>query len=158
VLTDSTPGSVGDYAASIGTTGYDYTLTFTGLNPPPPIPPNGAFQLIDGLRPADFTDGLSNTLFFGEKQVPNGFNLVYPFDCNIYDGHNIICSTRAAGPGYALARGPNDDRVVFGGPHVGICQFAFADGSVRPIPVSISEVTLGLLAQRNDGLPVPNDF
>jgi hypothetical protein len=112
----------------------------------------------NGLRAADFTDGLSHTFFFGEKHLPRGFSLVYPFDCNLSDAHNYICSTRSAGPGFALAQGPDDTRVVFGGPHVGICQFAFGDGSVRPIRNSINEVTLGLLAQRNDGLPVPDDF
>jgi prepilin-type processing-associated H-X9-DG protein len=158
VLTDSAPGAVGDYAVSIGTTGIDYPLTLSIPNPPPPIPPNGAFQQTTGLRAADFSDGLSNTLLVGEKFVPRGAELTYPYDCNLYDGHNPICSTRAAGPGFPIAQGPADPLIVFGGPHPGICQFAFADGSVRPVRSSIDEFTLGLLSARNDGLPVPSDY
>jgi prepilin-type processing-associated H-X9-DG protein len=154
----SVPGSVGDYAASIGTTGVDYPLTLSVPNPPPPIPPNGAFVQTNGLHAADFLDGLSNTLLVGEKHVPTAWSLQYPYDCNLYDGHNPICSTRSAGPGFALAQGPNDLRVVFGGPHPGICMFAFVDGSVRTVRNSVSEFTLGLLAQRNDGLPIPDDY
>jgi hypothetical protein len=158
VLEGSTPGTVGDYAASIGTTGFDYPVTLSVPNPPPPISPNGAFVQTNGLRAADFLDGLSNTLLLGEKHVPRGLSLTYPFDCNLFDGHNIICSTRSAGPGFALARGPDDARVVFGGPHVGVCQFALADGAVRPVRNAVDEFTLGLLAQRNDGLPITGDY
>jgi prepilin-type processing-associated H-X9-DG protein len=157
-MATSVPGAVGDYAASIGTTGFDYPLTLTVPNPPPPIQPTGAFVRTDGLRTADFADGLTNTLLVGEKHVPFGTALTYPYDCSLYDGHNIFCSTRSAGPGFPLAQGPNDLRLAFGGPHPGICQFAFADGSVRPVSNSIDEFTLGLLSQRNDGLPISGDY
>ena len=154
----SAPGAVGDYAASIGTTGFDYPVTLPVPNPPPPIQPTGAFVQTNGLRSADFPDGLSNTLFFGEKHVPNGAKLQPPYDCNLYDGHNPICSTRSAGPGYPIAQGPGDLRIVFGGPHVGNCLFAFGDGTVRPVRNSVDEFTLGLLSQRNDGLPIQGDY
>ena len=39
--------------------------------------------------------------------------------------------------------------------HPGICQFVFCDGSVRLLYNSIDPVVFGLLAQRNDGQPVP---
>jgi prepilin-type processing-associated H-X9-DG protein len=47
--------------------------------------------------------------------------------------------------------------MVFGGYHTGVCQFAFCDGSVRPIMVDVDPTTLGNLACRNDG-QVIGDF
>lgn len=158
MLHDSVPGAVGDYAASIGTTGFDHVVTTPDHPFPLSPPPNGAFVRNNGLRVLDIRDGLTHTLLFGEKHVPRGSEVTFPFDCNLYEGHNIICSTRPAGPGFSIAQGPNDARVVFGGPHVGICQFAFADGSVRPVRTSVDERTLGLLAHRDDGLPTPSDY
>lgn len=158
MLTDSTPGTVGDYAASIGTTGYDYSITLTTNNVTFVQPPTGAFVQATGIRTADFKDGLSNTLLVGEKYLPRGVTVTYPYDCNLYDGHNIICSTRCAGPGYPLGQALDDPRLLFGGPHVGICQFVFADGSVHPVRTSIDEVALGLLSHREDGQPAPSDY
>jgi hypothetical protein len=154
----SVPGSVGDYSASIGTTGFDY-LVLTKNNPLPlSPPPNGALVRDNGVRAIEFRDGLSATLLFGEKHVPRGGEVTFPHDCNLYDGHNSICSTRSAGPGFPIAQAPTDTRVLFGGPHVGICQFAFADGSVRPVRTSIDEYTLGLLSHRSDGQVIPGDY
>jgi prepilin-type N-terminal cleavage/methylation domain-containing protein/prepilin-type processing-associated H-X9-DG protein len=155
---ESTPTAVGDYAAAIGTTGSDIVLNPVIDGVTLSIPPTGAFVRDTGLRAADFTDGLTATLLVGEKHIPRGAELTNPFDCSLYDGHNLICSTRSAGPGFALAVGPSDARLVFGGPHPGVCQFAFADGGVRPVRTSIDEFTLGLLSQRNDGLPNPSDY
>ena len=123
-----------------------------------PVEPTGSFVQKTGLRAADFCDGLSHTLLVGEKHVPRGKDLAYQFDCSLYDGHNSICSTRTAGPGFPIAQGPTDERVLFGGPHIGICQFAFVDGSVRPVRSSVDELTLGLLAHRSDGLPVLSGY
>src|SRR5437870_7901819 len=128
-MDNSTPGSVGDYAASIGTTGYDEKVIVNINSVDVTIPPTGAFiRWPDSLRATDFTDGLSHTLLVGEKFIPRGQELTYPYDCNLYDGHNIICSTRSAGPGFPIAQARDDPRVLFGGPHPGICMFAFADG------------------------------
>jgi prepilin-type processing-associated H-X9-DG protein len=44
----------------------------------------------------------------------------------------------------------------FGSRHPGIVQFVFCDGSVRSLEKSISPVTLGLLAQRNDRQVLPD--
>jgi prepilin-type N-terminal cleavage/methylation domain-containing protein len=157
-ITLSIPTAVGDYAAAVGTTGSDEVLKTNSNGVSVSVPPTGALVRDAGLRTADFSDGLSHTLLIGEKHIPRGAELTNPFDCGLYDGHNTICSTRSAGPGFALARGPDDRRVAFGGPHVGICQFAFADGSVKPVRSSIDEVTLGLLSHRADGLPAPSDY
>src|SRR5438552_3341790 len=154
---DSVPGSVGDYAASLGTTGFDYPVTSLINNTPVTLPPSGMFVKPTGVRAADVTDGLSNTLLLGEKHVPTGKDLNAPFDCNTFDGHNIFCSTRSAGPRFPLAAAPTDDRLLFGGPHPGVCMFVFADGGVRPVRNTIDEYALGLLSHRADGQPAPAD-
>jgi prepilin-type N-terminal cleavage/methylation domain-containing protein/prepilin-type processing-associated H-X9-DG protein len=156
-LPTSVGGAVADYAASIGTTGND-GADKAGLEVNPADPANGTFTFKIGVRPADITDGLSNTLLLGEKHIPIGQFATYPYDCNTFDGHNVACSVRCAGPGYPIAQSPSDTRLIFGGPHPGLCQFAFADGHVVPVRNSISEYNLGLLAQRNDGLPPPTDY
>ena len=153
VLEGGLGGSTGDYAACIGTTGADYVQTFPSA---PSIPPNGAFEAFKGLRFADFSDGLSNTLLVGEKHVPPGESSKYPFDCSIYDGHNPSCNTRAAGPQFPLAMTRDDPGYKFGSNHPGICQFALADGSVQQIVNTIPPAVLGVLAQRNDGQVVPS--
>jgi prepilin-type N-terminal cleavage/methylation domain-containing protein/prepilin-type processing-associated H-X9-DG protein len=148
VLFDSVPGALGDYAACIGSTGVDFPLVTLDNDV---ILPNGAFEYVNGIKWINFTDGFSNTLLAGEKHVPDNFFSEYPWDCAIYDGHNPTCSLRAAGPGFPLAWNTRDPGVVFGGPHPGLCQFVFADGSVRSLLVTIDPITLGRLASRNDG-------
>jgi prepilin-type N-terminal cleavage/methylation domain-containing protein len=155
----SVGGAVADYAACVGTTGDDGGDKYGNENPNPLAPrPTGAFVLIRGVRMAELADGTSHTFLFGEKHVPPDRYAAYPWDCNTYDGHNIPCSTRSAGPGFPLATATMDQRLLFGGPHIGICQFAFADGGVRPVRTSVNEYTLGLLAHRNDGQVTPSDY
>jgi prepilin-type N-terminal cleavage/methylation domain-containing protein len=170
---NSVGGAVADYAASIGTTGNDGAdaLGLTELPPgaigtgprdvvreDPANPATGTMRGLRGVRLAEITDGLSNTVLIGEKHIPQGHLGDYPWDCNTYDGHNYACSTRSGGPGFPIATSPTDQRILFGGPHLGLCQFGFADGSIRPVRTSIDEFTLGLLVHRNDGLPLPSDF
>jgi prepilin-type N-terminal cleavage/methylation domain-containing protein len=161
----SVGGAVADYAVGIGTTGHD-GADKTGSDIPNGPRPTGAFEVargtrlanLGGARMSDFTDGTHQTILLGEKHIPAGKHARYPWDCNTYDGYNAVCATRSAGPGFPLASGPNDLRMAFGGPHVGVCQFAFADGSVRPVRTSIDEFTLGQLSHRSDGLSPPSDY
>jgi Protein of unknown function (DUF1559) len=118
--------------------------------------PNGAFQAVTGVRFADITDGLTNTLLIGEKHIPSAMLQLAPWDCGMYDGHNPSCNTRAAGPLFPLAAADDDLGWKFGSRHPGICQFVLGDGSVRPLYTSIDPVIFGLLAQRNDGQSIPS--
>jgi prepilin-type N-terminal cleavage/methylation domain-containing protein/prepilin-type processing-associated H-X9-DG protein len=152
LLFDGSPGALGDYAASIGTSGTDYPFTIPNG---PTIVPNGPFVFHNGLRFAEITDGLSNTLMVGEKHVPIDSFGAYPWDCSIYDGHNPACNCRAAGTDFPLSGDTKDKNWRFGSYHTGVCQFVFCDGSVQGVYNSISPSVLGLLAQRNDGQPIP---
>ncbi|HWY86912.1 MAG TPA: DUF1559 domain-containing protein [Gemmataceae bacterium] len=150
---ESQPGALGDYGACTGTTGldiYDSALS--------PNPPNGAFHTGlrgKGVRLAEITDGTSNTLLIGEKQVPTGKTGVAHWDCSMYDGDAILCSTRGAGINYPLAKSVQDTRVLFGGPHMSICLFVCADGSVHRLSPDTDPVTLELLSAINDGQEIP---
>jgi prepilin-type N-terminal cleavage/methylation domain-containing protein/prepilin-type processing-associated H-X9-DG protein len=111
------------------------------------------------------TDGLSKTLLVGEKHVPayaQGYwqnppnlpaghrNDVY--DQSIYNPDWCITVGRYAGPSKPLATSENESfNDNFGGPHAGVCQFVFADGSVHALSVEIDGVVLGYLANRSDG-------
>lgn len=109
-----------------------------------------------GLR--DILDGTSETFLIGEKHVPpTAFgDLGNGGDNSIYNGDNTQTIARAAGPSHPLARFPTDTyNHQFGSYHSGICQFAFCDGSVRPIGVATPGTTLQLLTLRNDDTPVP---
>jgi prepilin-type N-terminal cleavage/methylation domain-containing protein len=147
------PGALGDYAASLGTNGTDYPLKLPGGGT---LIPNGAFIFDKGLRLTDITDGTSNTILIGEKHVPRDSFGAYPWDCSIYDGHNPICNCRAGGVDFPVATSLADPGWKFGSNHPGLCQFALCDGSVQQIVNTINPVVLGLLTQRNDGLPIPS--
>ena len=106
------------------------------------------------------SDGTSKTLLIGEKHVLSegqgyrNFNGADVYDTSIYNGDWLQTVGRFAGMGCGLARSvdePFGNRPIFGGPHPGICQFVFADGSVHSLAVEIDEVLLGSLASRNDG-------
>jgi prepilin-type N-terminal cleavage/methylation domain-containing protein len=154
------PGALGDYAAAINDAGYwDYPWpTSDGLPPA-----NGAF--ISRWAPTDptrrlasITDGLSNTIFLGEKHVNIhnfGVGQGSSGDGSVYNGNRGSTLRAAHAP---LALEPNTaDNGQFGSYHPGLCQFAFGDGSVHVLPNSIRLTTLQLLVNIHDGQPVPTD-
>ena len=113
------------------------------------------------------TDGLSHTIFVGEKHViPPKFGISTVDNAGYHGGHgpprNIA---RVGGPEFPLAQDyrtplpdPDDDERVFGSCHPGIVNFLMGDGSVRVIPVGISPAVLRLLTVRNDGEPIPDGY
>ncbi len=162
-------GALGDYAACVG------DMRGTPNNPNsqqwPNVTANGA--LIRGTalpgggfrsntNLASITDGTSNTFLAGEKHVPLGmFGRAKVGDGSIYNGVWTIYSGRVAGIEDPLAQSPTDVTPSIGGDafygrkfgsyHLGICQFVFCDGSVRPIKTNIDPDNLRRLAVRNDG-------
>jgi hypothetical protein len=146
-------GIPGDYAASVGTTGSTETIVLPGGIE---APPNGAFVYKQGLRLLDFKDGLSNTLLIGEKHIPQARRGHYPYDGMLWDGHNPLPNTRGAGPDFPMAFFQTEIIWSFGSDHLNVCQFVFGDGRVQALDKRIDPVTLGLLANRHDGLAVPD--
>jgi prepilin-type N-terminal cleavage/methylation domain-containing protein len=151
------PGGVSDYGANSGTrdgtNDYYEGGTFSGVLYTQANAANGPFWYKGKpMRISMIMDGLSNTLFLGEKHVSvqelNG-------EGSIYNGDHGS-SFKKAGVGDPLIRNPNQTGNMgrFGSWHPGICQFVFGDGSVRPIRVTIDLTTLGFLARRDDGVAV----
>jgi prepilin-type N-terminal cleavage/methylation domain-containing protein len=175
-------GACGDYGccSDDGSSGAPNTDQGTGamivahvLNPAPPYPlgadnqPNRApphlplvpIVKFEGyLTFASLIDGASNTLLLGEKHVRLGhLGEQGDGDAAYYSGANYDTAQRVAGEEYPLARDQNDSNInhcdMFGSWHPGICLFAFADGTVQSLDVSIDPVTLGMLANRMNGNP-----
>jgi prepilin-type N-terminal cleavage/methylation domain-containing protein/prepilin-type processing-associated H-X9-DG protein len=178
------PGALGDYACSFGDNPTkniepsDDTTNGTGA-----IVRASGTQTSNKLtmttwtsitRISSITDGLSNTLLIGEKHVPvsrQGVSRLFPGaanekyigDASIWNGDALENVGRSAGQYNPLALGPNDNDgdfgpniENFGSWHAGVCQFVFCDGSVHALAVSLDSRILGLLANRADGLPIPN--
>jgi prepilin-type processing-associated H-X9-DG protein len=121
----------------------------------------GDYDFDHNELPFSFTsvaDGLSNTLFVGEKHVPpEGFGNEWAGDGSIYNGDNLDGCARWAGPGYGLVRDADWNDFTpwynnyFGSSHPGICQFLFGDGHVAALSVQVGEPVLGFLATKADG-------
>jgi prepilin-type N-terminal cleavage/methylation domain-containing protein len=130
-------------------------------NPPSlPLVPIVSFTSYTSLP--KIADGTSNTFLIGEKHVRAGhFGKSGDGDEAYYSGMGYDSAQRVAGPGYPLARDPFDDHAhrqdLFGGPHVGVCQFVMADGHVVALSVNIDETNLGRLAHRADGQVITVD-
>ncbi len=143
------PGALADYAVVVDPSGSDVPdIVNPGVN--------GAFKMGTGVRFADFSDGMSNTLLVGEKHVPQSKNGVGWWDCSAYNGNYGKCSNRAASRYFPLTTNPNDTGWKFGSRHTGVVLFCFADGGVRTLPEHISPLTLELLGSRNDGQVIPD--
>jgi len=144
VLTNGTAGSLGrtNYMAVAGRMGQ--------LGDPGWDNWKGCFSRRAKVKFRDLTDGLSNTLMFGE--VLGDYNAT----TKAHERSFAWISTGMLPTGWgALANGPdagNPLRYRYSSLHTGIVQFAMADGAVRPLSVNIN---LGLyrsfLAGGSDG-------
>jgi prepilin-type N-terminal cleavage/methylation domain-containing protein/prepilin-type processing-associated H-X9-DG protein len=126
------------------------------------------------LRIVDVYDGLSNTLFFGER-----FHLDYNFDAlvaagsggasDVIEGYGWwgsfgtgaitdVTESAAAPVNYRVPASPSDPTAAvnlrinaWGSGHIGGANFALGDGSVRFVSDSISQQTLLSLSTRAGG-------
>jgi prepilin-type N-terminal cleavage/methylation domain-containing protein len=156
-------GTLGDYAAA--------SSDNTGPNNEPDAydQPGATGSIIIGNRQsngqwtsrtdfASVADGLSNTVFIGEKHIrlnPLGFGQEKG-DRTIWNGDSIDVLARAGGAGKGLVSDlTTNTNQRFGSYHPGVCQFVFGDGSVQALSVSIPEETLRRLILRSDGEVIP---
>lgn len=164
--TPHTPGGMADYAACAGTPQAIDPSDGSVVSTKPDYWPgmnsettevnavNGAFWYKGApLNDAHIRDGMSNTLFIGEKHVPN-YEFGITSDGSIYNGDHAG-SFRKAGTGALLGKGPRTSGALFGSYHPGTCPFVMGDGSVRWLSTSIDNTSLDRLANRHDGLVVP---
>ncbi len=162
-----TPGALGDYGACNGTDNCDgcdcpasddiYNGAFISDYTQQP-----EFKPLPKISFKSIKDGLSFTIFIGEKHVPIGQFGHGTLDGSIYNGDYPLYFSRAAGPNYPIARNPTDVKspdgtityMGFGSYHPGICQFLFGDGSVHALSNQTDPHIMALLANIADGQPV----
>lgn len=140
------PGALADYACSVGSAACTSGGAFNLKNP---------VGWNKGITLSKIKDGLSNTIFFGEKNIPLDYDGQAGWDCSTYDGDMPGCSSRVAGVGNPIAISLRDSRWLFGSAHTTVCNFVFGDGSVHSLSKSTSPLVLGLLTDIADGQPVP---
>ena len=111
-------------------------------------------------RVLDITDGTSNTLVLGECSLDtlNGKVAALWVGMELDDWPVVYISDVMWGIDEDQYKLNGVGLQAFGSHHDGTVQFAFADGSVRPIRDNIDVKTVEILAGRADGLVVPNDF
>jgi prepilin-type N-terminal cleavage/methylation domain-containing protein len=173
-------GSCGDYAACVGngtpvaggnaTMDYCAGATCTGYMPGVFI---RAVNSPGTVRFGDVTDGLSNTLFIGEKYMaardfgtgaPQWGTCGSDNDCAVWDAYDPTINQRVASASFPLNGNFNADPtdysggVQFGGYHPGVTMFVLGDGRVAAINNSLSGTVLGYLSCRNDGQAFSLDF
>jgi prepilin-type processing-associated H-X9-DG protein len=167
------PGVVSDYACSAGygppgvwnwLTSNGAFIMGQGETNPPTVPvgnfaPPGAILVSWRSQTAfrSLTDGTTYTVMVGEKHVrPSQWGVAHE-DGAIYNGDHPGSFSRCGGPGYPLARFPDDQfGENFGSYHKGSCNFLMADGSVRAVSVFLPTEILGRLTNRNDNEVVEN--
>jgi len=149
-----TPGGVSDYAVNCGTkdgqTDYYPDSAFSGIVYSIDTACNGPFWYKGKpMRLAMITDGLTNTIFLGEKHISVK---ELDFEGSTYNGDNGQ-PFKKAGVGNAIIRSPTivGNMSRFGSWHPGVCPFVMGDGAVRIISNDIDLTTLGYLAHRFDG-------
>ena len=164
-------GAMGDYAGNAGTTRFfpfDVWARFED-------PTDGVFSsgfAIDNpvvndqltgpekgrYKHSSMVDGLSNTIFIGEKYVSKfGYHQPHGWgDSSIYNGDEPETIMRIGGYGMGLA--VNDTLIlspgeypIFGSAHVQVVNFVLGDGSVHSVNNRIDEENLFRLCSRNDG-------
>jgi prepilin-type N-terminal cleavage/methylation domain-containing protein len=166
------PGALADYAVSVGD-----GVNFRGDSPRDQGSvrgANGAFRAGSGdcvgfdpdkrfvgsyksyLSFRSILDGLSKSIFLGEKHVIEGeFGKASFKDNSVYNPDFHPTFARYGGPEAPLATSLDtpfvSEREQFGSWHPGICQFVLGDASVRPVSNDIAPALLGRLTNIEDG-------
>ena len=113
-----------------------------------------------GKRFPEISDGLSQTIFFGEKHVNmNSFKqqpgVMDVNDFCVYASRNAFSVGRIGGPNAPLALTVTDQyRNQFGSWHPGVVPVLFGDSSTQMLRTSMDTVTLGSLCGSIEGNPV----
>jgi prepilin-type N-terminal cleavage/methylation domain-containing protein/prepilin-type processing-associated H-X9-DG protein len=144
-------GMPSDYAACTGSSGVVGTIS------PGAIPQVNSNHMLAGQKIQALADGASNTFLIGEKHININAVNNYSQDGLIYSGGETNTYSRRANATMTLAISPEAAiNGQFGSWHPGVCNFVFADGSVKALANSVPGAVLALLADRDDGNPVPS--
>jgi len=162
------PGlTCGDYAINLGPTWY----ATSGGNPPQNLgsTSDGPFPLLmwttssqrtgrpfKGLKFSEIEDGLSKTLFGGEKWIPKG-QFGKGSDDSMYSASPHENAIRMAGPEGLMAEAVTSTRFyTFGSHHQNVVPVVFGDGRVEALSTELAGSVLELLGNRMDHQPIPS--
>ena len=167
------------YVCNAGT---QIPLNWDPLNPPPPLIKDGSFQYNTRFHFADIADGLSSTIFFGERShvEPRWGKIIAAENGQFYK-----YGRWSNGPQYTWAE-PVDEinwklpaslddpsqvpspteltalyykrTSVYGSEHGGGCNMAFGDGSVKFVSQSLTLQTLSKLVTKAGGEVITEDY
>jgi prepilin-type N-terminal cleavage/methylation domain-containing protein len=164
-------GGLTDYAASFGTAAQFAQSNGAIIPVNPPLTTDSAGVPIytswrGQLTFASLTDGTGQTFLFGEKHVRPKSLRGKNEDRSAFSGQNNSLRRMAGiAPNGDVRplRPPQDQNGAkanesFGGPHTGVCQFVFGDGSVKAVRTSVDLQTLSRLANRQDGEVITGDY
>lgn len=105
------------------------------------------------VKPDQVRDGTTYTLMLGEKYL-NADHYASGLENydneSVYTGFNNDNFRSASAPPLQDRHGLSDP-LLFGGSHVGICNFTFCDGSVRSISYAVNPTVFSNLGNRSDG-------
>lgn len=114
----------------------------------------GVCFLRSEIRPAEITDGMSNTYLIGEKYISSA-SYEYAddagFDQSLLSGVDLDLNRWTFRTPHAHSE--EKDVRSFGSAHSQGCHFVFCDGSVRVISYHIDQEIHRRLGNRMDGLP-----
>jgi prepilin-type N-terminal cleavage/methylation domain-containing protein len=167
-----------DYATNVGNgtpvkNGIETMDNCSGCTGYMPGPFTQPANIIKRVTFTDISDGLSNTLFIGEKFIAStDFNTKSPQwgtcgsddDCSVFDSFDPEINNRVASALFPLNGNPAVDPpnyggvMVFGGYHTGVTLFVMGDGRVAALQNSLSGTVLGYLSCINDGTAFNMDF
>ena len=115
---------------------------------------NGIFYMNSSIRITDITDGTTSTLMFGER---SRLNLPATSSSTALGGYcwvnQFAQEDNTMNSSEPIEGMKTHDLNQFGSQHSGglISNFAFADGSIKPLQKGISIVVFQRLSARNDG-------
>ena len=159
---DDVPGSTGDYAGCVGDHHdgeYDPTangVIITAVS-------YGQIKWKSNISFKRITDGLSKTIFCGEKHVdPDRLGRKYG-DSSIYNGGHVQPYVRITGGKFLIAQGTETEGAqlgewIFGSQHPGVCQFGLCDGSVQVLGEDVDPEMYRRFGVRDDGEVINYDL
>ena len=161
VVRDDTVTPIERYAAASYAANWGPSTATVNLDDTP-LQSDGVFYRNSDTRFRDVTDGLSNTLFLGERTngpingsttagghafFENAWSAAVREVTDLADdhGHMVLFETQ-----FRPNQVGGDDKGL-SAPHEGICQFAMGDGSVRAISENIDAGVYNSLGTRSGG-------
>ncbi|RLS56582.1 MAG: DUF1559 domain-containing protein [Planctomycetota bacterium] len=148
---------------NLGYTSYRGNMGWWSQNDPNAPLNNGIFYRNSGVSDRDITDGMSQTVQFGETLFGGYWGDSYACcarardDQPNFDAHWTAASANATAI-CGNAQNPNIHFFSFGSFHTDLCNFTLCDGSSRAISKSVDTNVFRAICSRNGREPITQEF